>query len=309
MKKFDKIIHCCPSCNSSNTPNFLKYHHKFNIDYCKCNDCDLVFQNPTYSKESWIQFYVEEYREVYESQKIPSEFVLNRQVQRSLVYENLIKEVVNNNMSSHLDIGSSAGVFLEKIKVAFNIKTSIGIEPGFEYGKLAKQNFQIFKTIDEVLGLGKKFDLITLCHVLEHIPDLRTFLQNTNTILNDNGYLFIEVPNMNSRINSLELAHPICFNFYSIDKLLKSEGFKIVKIWFHGLPSESRTDSKKYMALIAVKENTKLAETTLHRSKLRINEVLWDSTYSTSIFKHYFKFIRFRIEIFIGIRQIRENYD
>ena len=307
IKKFDKKIHSCPSCNTSNTKIFLKYHHKVDIDYCKCDDCDLVFQNPTYSKESWIQFYVEEYREIYESQKIPSYFVLNRQIQRSLVYENLIKEVVKNNISSHLDIGSSAGVFLEKIKFAFNLKASIGIEPGFEYSKIAKQNFQIFRTIDEVLD--KKFDLITMCHVLEHIPDPRTILQIINTILVDNGYLFIEVPNMNSRINSLELAHPICFNFYSIKKLLKSEGFKIVKIWFHGLPSESRIESQKYMALIAVKENTKLAETTLHPSRLRMNEILWDSTYSTSIFKHYFKYVKYRIEIFMGIRQIRENYD
>lgn len=41
---------------------------------------------------------------------------------------------------------------------------------------------------------GKKFDAILLSHVLEHIPDAKTFMDEIKNLLNDNGYLFILVP-------------------------------------------------------------------------------------------------------------------
>ena len=51
------------------------------------------------------------------------------------------------------------------------------------------------ESISEVTG---SFDLITLWHVLEHLPDLKGDLKRIYNLLSDNGSLFVAVPNCNS---------------------------------------------------------------------------------------------------------------
>ncbi|CEN43621.1 hypothetical protein CCAN2_1060004 [Capnocytophaga canimorsus] len=41
----------------------------------------------------------------------------------------------------------------------------------------------------------KSFDVITLWHVLEHIPDLENEIQKINSLLKEDGILIVAVPN------------------------------------------------------------------------------------------------------------------
>jgi len=43
-----------------------------------------------------------------------------------------------------------------------------------------------------------RFDLVTLNHVLEHIHEPRPFLAEVRRVMNDDGLLFISVPNVNA---------------------------------------------------------------------------------------------------------------
>jgi SAM-dependent methyltransferase len=73
----------------------------------------------------------------------------------------------------------------------------------------------------ENLAFDRKFDVITLYHVLEHVPDPSSTIRRCGDLLNPGGFLFIAVPNDVSRIRA------------SIARLLRKLG--IPKIRDHGV--------------------------------------------------------------------------
>ena len=93
-----------------------------------------------------------------------------------------------------LDYGCGTGDFLLEMKGrGWN---SFGFEPGSEPRKLGQQKGLDYISESEISQL--KFDVITLWHVLEHIPDFEKVLQKLKGSLNSGGILIIAVPNHES---------------------------------------------------------------------------------------------------------------
>lgn len=94
-----------------------------------------------------------------------------------------------------LDIGAGTGDFLKTCKEK-NWLTS-GVEPSAEARNIAKA--KKINLVENLESLGdKKFDIITLWHVLEHIPNLKQYIKKIKELLKPNGYLIIAVPNYKS---------------------------------------------------------------------------------------------------------------
>lgn len=143
-----------------------------------------------------------------------------------------------------LDIGCGTGDFLQ---TAFhNNWNVVGIEPNKQARDIANK-----KTNDAVLDAEQlfklepnSFNVITLWHVLEHLPNLEDHISVFKKLLKPNGTLIIAVPNYNSYDASYykqfwaaydvprHLSH---FNKESISKLVSKVAFSVVKIkpmWF-----------------------------------------------------------------------------
>ncbi len=94
-----------------------------------------------------------------------------------------------------LDIGCGTGEFLFNAKNK-NWKT-VGVELNENARKKATdKNLEIYKSLDAINN--QKFDVITLWHVLEHLPDLDKQIIKIKSLLNKNGTLIIAVPNYKS---------------------------------------------------------------------------------------------------------------
>ncbi len=97
-----------------------------------------------------------------------------------------------------LDVGCGTGDFLLAAKKR-NWKIC-GIEPNQNARKLAEKKLgeqAVLKSdLDEIRG--QKFDVITLWHVLEHVPDLDNYILELKRMLKSNGVLIIAVPNYKS---------------------------------------------------------------------------------------------------------------
>lgn len=94
-----------------------------------------------------------------------------------------------------LDIGAGTGDFLLEAKnEGWRIE---GIEPEIRARELAARKGIELKENYRDLGSGK-FDVITMWHVLEHVPDLQNLVWELDKLLNKNGLLVIAVPNFKS---------------------------------------------------------------------------------------------------------------
>lgn len=94
-----------------------------------------------------------------------------------------------------LDIGAGTGDFLVAAKNRG--WTVSGIEPNEEARKRAhEKSIQLVENFQTLPN--QKFDVITMWHVLEHIPNLSETIQKLHELLNPNGVLIIAVPNYKS---------------------------------------------------------------------------------------------------------------
>jgi len=96
-----------------------------------------------------------------------------------------------------LDVGCGTGDFLKTAKDnGWKIK---GVEPNSNARKIANlKNDNNVLDVDAIKQFDDhSFDVITLWHVLEHLPNLNQEIQNLNRLLKPNGRLIIAVPNFN----------------------------------------------------------------------------------------------------------------
>lgn len=94
-----------------------------------------------------------------------------------------------------LDIGAGTGDFLLTAKN--DGWETIGIEPSDRAKNIAKEKGISF--VEEISSLeNHSLDVITMWHVLEHVPDLELQIQELKRLLKPTGTLIIAVPNYKS---------------------------------------------------------------------------------------------------------------
>ena len=137
-----------------------------------------------------------------------------------------------------LDIGCGTGDFLETAK-SDNWKVT-GIEPNENARQIAnsKTNNSVFE-IEHLTELkANSFDVITLWHVLEHLPNLKMHTKLFKHLLKPNGTLVIAVPNFKSYdakyYKNFWAAYDVPrhlwhFSKTSIKQLFKKEGLVLKK--------------------------------------------------------------------------------
>ena len=94
-----------------------------------------------------------------------------------------------------LDVGAGTGDFLVATKIS-DWKVE-GVEPNFNARIRAQEKgVGLLESIEALPG--KKYNVITLWHVLEHLPDLENQILKLAWHLEEEGVLIIAVPNFKS---------------------------------------------------------------------------------------------------------------
>lgn len=156
----------------------------------------------------------------------------------------LVKNVTGKEAGSLLDVGAGTGAFAHKMKQSgWQIS---GLEPDETARKNALNNYSLhLDTLEALHNLpDKRFDAITMWHVLEHVHDLHPYLTTFQRILKPGGKLFIAVPNYTS-LDACKYAqfwaaydvprHLYHFSPKSMEILLAGKGFKVAlmkPMWF-----------------------------------------------------------------------------
>lgn len=207
-----------------------KVRDKPHIPILRCKKCGLIF----------LENFDHIHNDFYQNSKM-------REKESIIEWQEYLKECERDDIrraawlkkylpgKSLLDFGCGAGGFLAKIKSY--VKECIGLEKDKNLVKTVSDNFGI-KVYTNIGDIKKKFDIITLFHVLEHIKDPRALLKKVAGLLKAKGEIIVEVPNANDALLTLydskafsEFTYWSChlytFNTATLRKLIESSGLVI----------------------------------------------------------------------------------
>lgn len=135
-----------------------------------------------------------------------------------------------------LDIGAGTGDFLS-VAQKDGWKT-VGVEPSDKAKAIAKSKGVSFVENTSVLE-SHTFDVISMWHVLEHVPNLDEQIKELKRLLKPSGTLIVAVPNFKSfdakYYGNFWAAYDVPIHFWhfskrAIQKLFAIENMKLVKV-------------------------------------------------------------------------------
>ncbi len=262
----------CPSCNSNyyelfyNHKNFEKIDglgKKYLIDkfYVICKKCNLVYTNPTVKPSV--------YDKIYENTIIGS-FRDIKNSKSNLNKLNYFSELVNKNIIKNkkiLDIGCGQGELLKNVKNKFKIssKNIFAIEPSKKVYNFLKKNtsINVRNTFLDRLKNNEKYDFLILDNVFEHFDYPNKSLKKMHTILNNDGYLYISIPNaLNPHFEYEDPLNHTC-NYYknNIRELFYKNNFKILKL----------VERDTLINFLAIKKSSNLLNFNYKKDKKKFN--------------------------------------
>lgn len=143
-----------------------------------------------------------------------------------------------NAISSVLDVGCGAGGFLaEVVRFAPHLKEAMGIDlnPDAIESAISRHQGSAKYEVCSLVDIDKNYDLITVVHVLEHVPDWENFLM---LLKNKAGIIYFGVPIEASvwmtirkgvLLNQyLKYGHIHFFNEEFLIRILEDLGFEIL---------------------------------------------------------------------------------
>tara|TARA_B100000242_G_C43044782_1_gene487567 strand:+ start:47 stop:997 length:951 start_codon:yes stop_codon:yes gene_type:complete len=205
----------------------------------KCSDCSFVYTSPRLKDELIHQLYVDGNDEDFITQDDMRVLTSNRNIKHLMKIGNFS----NKSHNQVLDIGCGSGTFLRSCRE--NGFSGEGIEPSKWLSNYSstEHGLTIYQgTLSEnIQNLNKKYDLVSMWDVIEHLSNPKEELKIIKTILDDNGFLILNIPDIDSSIAKIMgrkwpfylSVHLLYFSKRTLEKLLKQSGFEIVSYGRH----------------------------------------------------------------------------
>lgn len=147
-------------------------------------------------------------------------------------YQYLKSLLINKRL---LDYGCGIGGFLFKSSVI--TKESHGVDPDRKFSSFIKDRGHIVFDDIGCISVNECYDIITMFHVIEHLPDPMSNLREIKNYMGENSRLIIEVPSSddilfklyeNEAFSKFQYdCHLYIYNQNSIRLLLEKSGFKV----------------------------------------------------------------------------------
>jgi SAM-dependent methyltransferase len=228
----------CEICGGGNA-RLLVSIEGFHIG--KCTRCGLIYvTNPLdeselpelYSKQYFFELETTEYSPDSRDLNMKRHFSYNQQRLHAL--ERFAKT------GRLLDVGCGPGLFLVSARKRSWKVTGVDISEKAARFARSKFGLDVISGAIEQANLSEgAFDVITMWHLLEHTSHPLGTLRTAKKLLNADGMLLIEVPNVNSlsakirRKRFAESARPIYHRYYfsltSLARLARLAGFDVLQ--------------------------------------------------------------------------------
>ena len=268
-------------CNICGSDKYTKIGYIKNIWQ---NDKEVYFIEPPTDEEIYL-LYKNEYHnniknKLFETAKSKMRYA------RSLSQFNFIKDYIDINNKKICEIGAFDGLLLNIFKnngcnvFGYELNDNARVYAKSKYNIDLKANF---------LESNEKYDIIILSHVIEHFKNPKDILLKIKSMLNNDGYIYIEVPNSpmpnqcsyEMLMRYLNTEHTVNFNMDNMKMFAASNDLDIIAC--------------KYSNYRVSKTNEKLRANILEGSLPSISNL--------------FSFFMFTFNVLILTNRVFINYD
>ena len=205
----------------------------------RCKTCDLLYILDEEKKlpEMAKDWFKDEYWDKRDKDASELDFKSTYSLSKKRTFDSAKKycQKFLDGKKSLFDLGAGPGYALYWFEeLGFKVN---GIEPAPQYVKKINEKLKIGKCINgfaEDMNVDGKFDVVWISGVLHRTfrPDI--VLQKVREILNDDGFVYINVPNIENptyrKLGPKQNTNSFHFTKKTLSKLLKSTGFKTEKI-------------------------------------------------------------------------------
>lgn len=239
ISKTEELQVTCCICGSSQTQFFMS---KNGIPLVRCTNDGMIFLKSRLKDEQLIDIYDSRYFTNDDNYSAVGANYLRDFPQmkyNSLLRLQRISKFKKINNSNLLDIGCAAGAFVESAQ-------EYGCEAyGIDISKFAidfakSRGLKVYQGIGpEIVKENSLWDVITLWHVLEHVPDPKGLMTKVRSFMKSGSLLVVEIPNVDSLPAKLlgpkwkmisTNEHIWYFSEKTLSLLLTSCGFKVINV-------------------------------------------------------------------------------
>jgi SAM-dependent methyltransferase len=246
-RKLDSRTIACPLCGSVNSTlisvspnvNMAFFRRIFAEKVVACRSCGFAWTNPRLDSEALAKYYSEDY--LLEGLSVPKsveEFLSNEYKEIWFSKDRDLQLVLGQKSGGRLlDIGCASGTLLWLAREqGFSVQ---GVEVGRRSADFVRNVLGIEVFCGQVEAAhfpDRSFDVVTMIHALEHVPDPRPVVREIRRILREDGVFAGVVPNFSgwssqkfgsSWIWLQPLNHYSHFTPDSLKSLMKLEGFDV----------------------------------------------------------------------------------
>jgi len=238
------VSRACPICGTPETEVLLNLEMAVlnnavlpgTFSVVACRGCGFVYQDSKATLDDYEQYY-----RVFN--KYDASPTIDKETKELFLhYISIFLRFINKDKCI-LDMGCAGGVFLNLLKEN-GYTCLVGVDPSADSANYIKD-----RGIEAYAGgiysndmpfLEKRFDLIVLSGVMEHLFDLRKAIINLGKYLKDDGMIFISVPDVNRYCmydNAMSyyfnLEHINHFSAVSLSNLMQEFSFRSIDTSFY----------------------------------------------------------------------------
>lgn len=235
---------CCDYCGASESQLLFEatdtnYHRPGTFRIVRCRFCHLVYLNPRPDAQLISSYYPDADYPCFHHQTEPAAFDPRDPLVRLVV-------PVPGGAVRLCDVGCGDGSFLVAARrTGWEVA---GVEPNTYARRRCEERLGVgvvFPSFEKASFAAEWFDLVTLWHVLEHLPSPMRALKEAHRILKPGGVLALALPNFGSLESLLWRQHWIYVmapaHFYhftrpTLDRYLHECGFEVALVRQEGGP-------------------------------------------------------------------------
>jgi len=248
-----KLLTACPICKSEQIgPYAMKYQKDFpHNSRTICKSCGIVFANPVADEQELNAFYKNYYDKgnfgnLQYKQKTISQFenIQKATIQELLKLDRNVKYYTGEG--NYLDVGFGLGFHLYIAqKLGYHVYGTELDKDCIDFVQPYLLAAQLYN--GDLLSAkyeNNQFNIINICHVIEHLIDPNSYLLELNRIVKNEGLIIVSTPNIGALAYQLfrivnflgfkiplivdGLEHTVIFNQKNLRTVIENHGFVIV---------------------------------------------------------------------------------